>query len=222
MCVCVCVCVCVSQYIYIYIYIYEYGVSVHTYVCMYVYVAYIRWSFNKCEIYKIICNVNGEACFCQKYLQWQETWICHNTSELKRQSMEWKYSDFLVKKKLQQSVKKAKLKIWNIKGLILIDVFEWHATVNSASYCQLLRQNSPNLLNNFHIYKMVWLVVWVLWHINPCRLFNAKSIFKQITSSLSNNSVQFNSQECFYFKPFSIFSDMKDDIQRYEMWVHHT
>ena len=27
-----------------------------------------------------------------------------------------------------------------------------------------------------------WLVVWVLWHINLCRLFNAKSIFIQIIS----------------------------------------
>ena len=28
--------------------------------------------------------------------------------------------------------------------------------------------------------QMHWLVVWVLWHINLCRLFNAKSIFIQI------------------------------------------
>ena len=33
------------------------------------------------------------------------------------------------------------------------------------------------------------LVGWVLWHINLCRLFNAKSIFTQIVSSISNNSV---------------------------------
>ena len=30
----------------------------------------------------------------------------------------------------------------------------------------------------------------VLWHINRCRLFNAKSIFIHINSSISNNSVQ--------------------------------
>ena len=34
-----------------------------------------------------------------------------------------------------------------------------------------------------------WLVGWVLWHINLCWLFNAKSIFMQIVSSISNNSV---------------------------------
>ena len=27
---------------------------------------------------------------------------------------------------------------------------------------------------------LVWLAVWVLWHINLCRLFNAKSIFMVI------------------------------------------
>ena len=31
--------------------------------------------------------------------------------------------------------------------------------------------------------------VWILWYINLCRLFNAKSIFKQMNSSISNNSV---------------------------------
>ena len=35
------------------------------------------------------------------------------------------------------------------------------------------------------------LVGWVLWHINLCRLFNAKSIFMQIISSILNNSVQY-------------------------------
>ena len=36
----------------------------------------------------------------------------------------------------------------------------------------------------------IWcgLVVWVLWHINLWMLFNAKTIFIQINSSISNNS----------------------------------
>ena len=36
--------------------------------------------------------------------------------------------------------------------------------------------------------KSGWLVVLVLWHINLSGLFNAKSIFMQIVSSISNNS----------------------------------
>ena len=35
-----------------------------------------------------------------------------------------------------------------------------------------------------------WLVAWlILWYIKLCRLFNARSIFIQIDSFISNNSV---------------------------------
>ena len=34
------------------------------------------------------------------------------------------------------------------------------------------------------------LFVWVLWQINLCWLFNAKSIFKQIISPISNSSIE--------------------------------
>ena len=37
--------------------------------------------------------------------------------------------------------------------------------------------------------QCICLFVWVLWHINLWRLFNAKSIFIRINSSISNNSV---------------------------------
>ena len=39
------------------------------------------------------------------------------------------------------------------------------------------------------LYNHKCLFVCVLWHINLCRLFNAKFIFIQIISSISNNSV---------------------------------
>ena len=49
-------------------------------------------------------------------------------------------------------------------------------------------KKSGNLLNaqhtHTHIYIYIWLGVWVLQHINLCRLFNAK-----IISYISNNSV---------------------------------
>ena len=52
-----------------------------------------------------------------------------------------------------------------------------------------------------------WLVGWILWHINLCWLFNAKSIFIHINSSFKkiqfNISTQFNCQNYFYFKLFS-------------------
>ena len=35
---------------------------------------------------------------------------------------------------------------------------------------------------------VTWFGCWRLWHINICRLFNAKFIFIQIFSSITNNS----------------------------------
>ena len=54
-----------------------------------------------------------------------------------------------------------------------------------------------------------WLVVWVLWHINFCRLFNAKSMFMQkvlFQTIQFSMSTQFNCQKHFYFKLFGLFS----------------
>ena len=44
--------------------------------------------------------------------------------------------------------------------------------------------------NSKEVKLYLWLVGWILWHINLCRLFNAKSIF------YTNNQ--------FYFKQFSL------------------
>ena len=79
-------------------------------------------------------------------LQWTET---------KRQSMEWKHTNFPIMKKfwVQWSVKKVMLSVfWDMKELLTIDFLEKVATANSGSYCQLLRQNLPYLLNVIYIY----------------------------------------------------------------------
>ena len=44
------------------------------------------------------------------------------------------------------------------------------------------------LLEEIHNHLLFWFG-WVLWHINLCRLFNAKSIFIHINSAILNNSV---------------------------------
>ena len=70
-----------------------------------------------------------------------QTWICCEKPESKRQSMEWKHP--LVKKKFNTkwSVKKVMLTVFlDMKGPITIDFLEKGATVNSASYCQFLKQ----------------------------------------------------------------------------------
>ena len=39
-------------------------------------------------------------------------------------------------------------------------------------------------------------IVWVLWYISLCMLFNAKSVSTQIISSVSNNSVWYKDSFC--------------------------
>ena len=69
-------------------------------------------------------------------------------------------------------------------------------TVQYSSYffvsCYTVASQHLTSVNNVSValHGLVgWLVVWVLWHINLCRLSNAKSIFIQIISSVSNNSI---------------------------------
>ena len=46
---------------------------------------------------------------------------------------------------------------------------------------------------------LLLLVGWVLWHINLCRLFNAKSIFKQISVLFQTIQFRINTQfKCKY------------------------
>ena len=62
-------------------------------------------------------------------------------------------------------------------------------------YKSCLNFRNPNNISKLHVlplfliclyhvyrcfYTFSWLVVWVLWHINHCRLFNTKSIFMKI------------------------------------------
>ena len=58
------------------------------------------------------------------------------------------------------------------------------------------------------VQRNCWLVVWVLWHTNLWRLFNAKSIFMLIILFQTiqfSMSIQFNCQKHFYFKLFGLF-----------------
>ena len=70
-------------------------------------------------------------------------WVCYYESELKRH--------FITVKKFlaQKSVKKVILIVCqDMKGPIIFDFLEKVAIVSSASYHQLLRENSPHLLND--------------------------------------------------------------------------
>ena len=72
--------------------------------------------------------------------------------------------------------------------LVLFDAY----TLNIYIYIYCTVVSSEFFAHSYFITS--WLVGWlvrlfVLWHINLCRLFNAKSISMQIISSISNNSV---------------------------------
>ena len=49
---------------------------------------------------------------------------------------------------------------------------------------------SRQILFFIALFFYICLFVWVLRHINLCRLFNAKSIFIQMHNSISNNSAE--------------------------------
>ena len=63
-----------------------------------------------------------------------------------------------------------------------------------------------------------WLVGWILWHINLCRVFNAKSIFyvnnqfyfKQFSLAWVHSLIV---KKHFYFKLFSLFKQLYITIQ---------
>ena len=62
--------------------------------------------------------------------------------------MQWKHSDSPVKKKFRP-VKSVMLTVlWDTKRSINHDFLEKGSTANSDLFCQLLRQNSPDLLND--------------------------------------------------------------------------
>ena len=61
--------------------------------------------------------------------------------------------------------------------------------INFLSQCSTFVIGSQDSFLSIHCIFLGWLVVWVLWHINLCRLSNAKSIFIQIISSTLNNLV---------------------------------
>ena len=78
-----------------------------------------------------------------------------------KQSMEWKHTDSPVNKRywVQQSVKKVTLIVfYDMKRPLIIDFLENSSTVNSYSYYQLLRWNSPYLLNNPFM-EYLWITI---------------------------------------------------------------
>ena len=65
----------------------------------------------------------------------------------------------------------------------------WGNIITLQEAVRCFDQNVDKIILRLKSKWFVCLFVWVLWQINICRLFNDKSIFIQINSSISNNSV---------------------------------
>ena len=85
---------------------------------------------------------------------------------------------------------------WKLSALIKDYCIIWTNIFSLLFYLLLCRFETLSPIAIIVLYiifdqhiLVVWLVVWALWHINLCRLFDAKSIFMQIISSTSNDSV---------------------------------
>ena len=109
------------------------------------------------------CDVYRETSFSQKIFTNELNMVLPLQAWIKRQCMEWKRTDFPENKRFRvlYSVKLVILTVfWNMKGPITIVFLEKAATVNSASYFQLLRQNSHHLLNDSYIYIIKYKIGW--------------------------------------------------------------
>ena len=73
------------------------------------------------------------------------------------------------------------------KFVIITGEFYTKFIINHFKQAILLNYISDlSIILSSNIFRLVCLFGLVLWHINHCRLFNAKSMFIQINSSISN------------------------------------
>ena len=71
---------------------------------------------------------------------------------------------------------------WMSDGAFVSDFLK----IKNKGPCCLIRFQLQSDAHDIQI-SLVWFL-FVLWHINHCKLFNAKSIFIHINCSISNNS----------------------------------
>ena len=115
--------------------------------------------YKPCEVYRRMRDV----CKKQALVKILFTNGLATTRLSRRQYIELEHADSSVKKRFQveRSVKTIiRTVFWDMKGTPTIDFLEKGASLNNASYCNLLWQNSPYLLNNrlIYIYDFIFLL----------------------------------------------------------------
>ena len=67
-----------------------------------------------------------------------ETWVLHETPELKQQSMEWRHTSSPTKTKFKQTTSTRKMvctMFWDRKGFLLVDFLPKGFTINAGVCC---------------------------------------------------------------------------------------
>jgi len=72
-----------------------------------------------------------------------ETWVSHITPESKQQSLHWKHTGSVKRKKFKQTFSTRKIMctvFWDRQGVLLVEFLSQGTTINSAVYCEMLKK----------------------------------------------------------------------------------
>ena len=72
-----------------------------------------------------------------------EIWVSHITPESKQQSLHWKHTGSLKRKKFKQMFSTRKITctvFWDRQGVLLVELLSQGITINSAVYCETLKK----------------------------------------------------------------------------------
>ena len=138
--------------------------------------------------------INWDTCMAGKKKQQKNTWLCwHSPNELPQMlSNKPNPTEQVKPDKMtpRDQVFSTQLNTWHEYWVAYLEESELQLTL-----CHSL------LMQRGWVNKCWSLMVgWVLWHINLCRLFNAKSIFIQTIQF--SMSTQFNCKKTFLFQAF--------------------
>ncbi|KAF8788189.1 Histone-lysine N-methyltransferase SETMAR like protein [Argiope bruennichi] len=87
-------------------------------------------------------NEDGED-FLSRIVTGDETWVSYDTSENKRESMEWRHISSPTKIKPKQTLTPRKVMytiFWDRKGILLIDFLPRGQSINAHVYCETIKK----------------------------------------------------------------------------------
>ncbi|GBM09609.1 hypothetical protein AVEN_60249-1 [Araneus ventricosus] len=93
-----------------------------------------------CEIYCQISETYGQNAMSEG----DETWICCDTPETERQSLEWRHTGYPKPKKAKPPLSSKKTKhvhhVLDCQGILIVDWMERGAAINATAYCEKLKK----------------------------------------------------------------------------------